>query len=77
MDATNSENNRAVRCFHCGRPIRVSTFVAQKESKSKFSSSTERLFGSRVFALRCRLCEKESIYTMNQVEDSSLIQLSA
>jgi hypothetical protein len=56
----------SVRCRYCEKHIRVSPSVAKKASHD--TSDTEHWhLSSQVFVLRCRSCEKESVYTLNQV----------
>jgi hypothetical protein len=55
-----------VRCRYCEKPIRVSGAVAKKASHD--TSDTEHWqLSSQVFVLRCRSCEKESVYSLKQV----------
>lgn len=69
---SSSENFRGVLCRHCGKPVRVPNMVMKKESEShdqQDSNQTEYHLISRVFVLRCRSCEKESVYNVNQIQD--------
>jgi hypothetical protein len=63
---------RGVLCRYCGKPVRVPATVLRKdsESHSKHEGSESYLhLVSRVFVLRCRSCERESIYSMSQIVD--------
>ncbi len=67
-----SENFRGVLCRHCSKPVRVPNMVVKKESEShdqQDSNQREYHLTSRVFVLRCRSCEKESLYNVNQIQD--------
>ena len=67
-----SESFRGVLCRHCSKPVRVPRMVMEKESEShdhNDSNQTEYHLISRVFVLRCRACEKESVYNVNQIQD--------
>jgi hypothetical protein len=56
----------SVRCRYCEKFIRVYDSVAKKASHV-MSDSEEWQLSSQVFVLRCRSCEKESVYSLNQV----------
>jgi len=58
------ETFRGVRCHHCGKTIRVSKQVTKR---LEISETEEHKLFSQVFVLRCRSCQKESVYTVNQV----------
>jgi hypothetical protein len=63
---------RGVLCRHCGKPVRVPGIVLRKDSEShRTTDSNDVQFHlvSRVFVLRCRSCERESIYAINQIVD--------
>jgi ribosomal protein S27E len=77
-----SERFRAVVCRHCGKPIRVPALVTRRESEFhglSDSGSTEYQLISRVFNVRCRSCERESVYSINQIVDCAypLTQVAA
>jgi hypothetical protein len=60
------ETSLSVRCRYCEEFIRVSGSVAKKASR--VTSDTEAWqWSSKAFVLRCRSCEKESVYTLNQI----------
>jgi hypothetical protein len=71
-DTVTKSNFRGVKCHHCGKPVRVPSSVMRQESASHShhdgDDTTFHLI-SRVFVLRCRSCEKESVYAINQIAD--------
>jgi hypothetical protein len=75
-----SQHFRGVLCRHCGKPVRVPRIVSQKENEvhgRQDPSDTHFHLISRVFVLRCRSCERESIYAINQIVDCAITQVSA
>jgi hypothetical protein len=68
---------RGVLCRHCGKPARVPKLVQRKDSEIHGHQTTEdsqfQLI-SRVFVLRCRSCEREAIYTIDQIVDCTFAQ---
>lgn len=75
-----SAHYRGVLCRHCGKPIRIPGIVLRKDSESQGQrdpSDANFHLISRVFVLRCRSCEREAIYAINQIVDCSLAQSSA
>jgi hypothetical protein len=75
-----AKNFRGVLCRRCGKPVRVPALVSQKDSEShthQDSSEMQYQLVSRVFVLRCRSCEKESVYAINQIVDCNLPSLPA
>jgi hypothetical protein len=67
-----SERFRAVVCRYCSKPIRVPALVSRRESAAQAisdSTSTQYHLISRVFNVRCRCCERESVYSINQIVD--------
>jgi hypothetical protein len=71
-----SKQFRGVLCRHCGKPVRIPTIVQRKDSEShghqtSLQTNDDQHFQliSRVFVLRCRSCERESIYAMDQIVD--------
>jgi hypothetical protein len=63
---------RAVLCRHCAKPIRVPGLVMKKESEFQSltdASDIQYHLISRVFNVRCRCCERESVYSINQIID--------
>jgi hypothetical protein len=72
-----AQHSRGVLCRHCGKPVRVPKLVLRKESaRHEHAPSDEMQFQliSRVFVLRCRSCEKESIYSIDQIVDCTFAQ---
>jgi hypothetical protein len=72
-----SERFRGVLCRHCGKPVRIPNIVQRKDSEShgQHTSQDEHFqLISRVFVLRCRSCERESIYAIDQIVDCSYTQ---
>jgi len=71
-DTVTKSNFRGVLCHHCGKPVRVPSLVMRQESACQGNldgdDTTFHLI-SRVFVLRCRSCEKESVYAINQIVD--------
>lgn len=63
---------RGVHCRHCGKPVRVPGIVLRKDSEFQGqhdANDSHFHLISRVFVLRCRSCERESIYSINQIVD--------
>ena len=63
---------RGVLCRHCGKPVRVPGIVLRKDSESHAKHDSNDLqfhLVSRVFVVRCRSCERESIYSISQIVD--------
>jgi hypothetical protein len=72
-----SQQFRGVLCRHCGKPVRVPKIVLRKDSENHghpaMDDSRFQLI-SRVFVLRCRSCERESIYAIDQIVDCTFVQ---
>jgi len=71
---------RGVHCRHCGKPVRIPGIVLRKDSESQgHHDADDARFHliSRVFILRCRSCERESIYSINQIVDCTFAQSAA
>jgi hypothetical protein len=66
-----SQHFRGVHCRHCGKPVRVPKIVLHKDSENHGNHAHDDHFHliSRVFVLRCRSCERESIYAIDQIVD--------
>lgn len=67
-----SQKFRAVVCRHCGKPIRVPGLISKKELEFQGltdSGDVHYHLISRVFNVRCRSCERESVYSINQIVD--------
>jgi hypothetical protein len=60
------ETFRAVVCHRCAKPIRVSNKL---EHRAVHRSETGKDVESQVFVLRCRACERESVYSVDQIVD--------
>ena len=76
-----SQNFRGVLCRQCSKPIRIPNLVLRKDSE-KFgeqaaSDGTQFQLVSRVFVLRCRSCERESIYSIDQIVDCTYTKAPA
>jgi len=75
-----SEHFRGVLCRHCGKPVRVPGIVLRKDSERHGHQDTgdsQFQLISRVFVLRCRSCEREGIYAMEQILDCTAAQPAA
>lgn len=71
---------RGVLCRHCGKPVRVPGIVLRKDSESQGHRDTDDMhfhLVSRVFVLRCRSCEREAIYSINQIVDCAFSPVPA
>jgi hypothetical protein len=81
MSATaTSAQFRGVLCRHCGKPVRIPGIVLRKDNEchGQHDPNDEQFrLISRVFVLRCRSCERESIYAINQIVDCTCSQSSA
>jgi hypothetical protein len=67
-----SSKFRAVVCRHCAKPIRVPALVMKKETEFQALTDSNDIHYhliSRVFNVRCRCCERESVYSINQIID--------
>lgn len=58
---------RGVSCRYCGKPVRMSASFISRETAIKLGET--RGLSSRVFPARCRCCQAEAIYTLNQIVD--------
>jgi hypothetical protein len=75
-----SQQFRGVLCRHCGKPVRVPKIVLRKDSENHgqhVSDDNQFHLISRVFVLRCRACERESIYAIDQIVDCHFSQTNA
>lgn len=76
-DEPSSQCFRGVLCRHCGKPVRIPSSVLRKDSENQRhhdSDDTSFHLVSRVFVLRCRSCERESIYAIDQIVDCTFAQ---
>jgi hypothetical protein len=67
-----SNKFRAVLCRHCAKPIRVPGLITRKEAEFQTLTDSADIHYhliSRVFNVRCRCCERESVYSINQIVD--------
>jgi hypothetical protein len=72
-----SQQFRGVLCHHCGKPVRVPKIVLRKDSENhgqRTADDNQFQLISRVFVLRCRACERESIYAIDQIVDCQFSQ---
>jgi hypothetical protein len=60
------ETFRAVICHRCARPIRISQKL---ENRAAHRASVGKDVESQVFVLRCLACQRESVYSVNQIVD--------
>jgi hypothetical protein len=78
MSATaTAQHFRGVLCRRCGKPVRVPDLVTRRESASHHSNDSGDMqyhLVSQVFVLRCRSCQKESVYALNQIVDCAFTQ---
>jgi hypothetical protein len=75
--AATAQRFRGVLCRHCGKPVRIPAIVLRKDSENRgIQDADDAQFHliSRVFVLRCRSCERESIYAINQIVDCAFTQ---
>jgi hypothetical protein len=74
-----SQQFRGVYCRHCGKPVRVPKIVLRKDNENQGHHAHDDHFHliSRVFVLRCRSCERESIYAIDQIVDCTCAQAPA
>ena len=63
------DESHGVACFHCGRPIRVSTALARRKAGLDQLTSNAQEWHSKVFSLRCRNCGQEALYALSQIHD--------
>jgi len=70
---------RGVLCRRCGKPVRIPEMVSRRDSASHLphdSDDNQYHLVSQVFVLRCRSCQKESVYALNQIVDCAFTQVS-
>jgi hypothetical protein len=58
---------RGVSCRWCQKPIRVPKRVEDRHEDADVGEAHDLV--SQTFTLRCRACEKESIYSLNQIQE--------
>jgi hypothetical protein len=64
MIAELAKTYRGVSCVRCREPIPVSAKVASLEDELEYKETNT----IRTFAVRCRLCEQENIYSVADLE---------
>lgn len=72
-----SHHFRGVLCRHCGKPVRVPKIVLRKDDENHghhAGDDSQFQLISRVFVLRCRSCERESIYAIDQIVDCTFAE---
>jgi len=80
LAVSSTQHFRGVLCRHCGKPVRIPGIVLRKDSECQAQhddSDTHFHLISKVFVLRCRSCQKEGIYAMNQITDCTPVQPAA
>jgi hypothetical protein len=78
--AASLQHFRGVHCRHCGKPVRIPGIVLRKDSECQGhhdANDTQFHLISRVFVLRCRSCEREAIYSINQIVDCTFVASAA
>jgi len=63
MNAVAEPILQGVTCRNCGKPIRLSKAVIERQSNQNPDLVT------KIFAARCRKCHKESLYALTEIED--------
>jgi len=59
---------RAVRCFYCSEPIRLSTRLLELFRVDSDSTIAKLQYQCQVFILRCDACSKEIRYLKSEIE---------
>jgi hypothetical protein len=61
---------RGVTCRYCDKPIKLSeSFIVRQTSIRRGDDSSRQQLYSRVFAVRCRSCHGEAIYSVGQIAE--------
>jgi hypothetical protein len=60
---------RGVTCRYCSKPIHLTSPFIKRELSIKHDDARVQELSSRVFAKRCRNCQKEAIYNLDQIID--------
>jgi len=79
LAVSSSQHFRGVLCRHCGKAVRVPGIVLRKDTECQGehdTGDTHFHLISKVFVLRCRACQREGIYAMNQIVDCTATQPS-
>ncbi len=58
---------RVVSCRNCGMSVRIPKKILERDASLSYSQ--EPSLESKAFAVRCRACQKESIYTLDEIGD--------
>jgi hypothetical protein len=69
MIAALPKSFRGVPCRWCLKPIRVPKRIEDRHADGEETVGDAHDLVSQTFTLRCRACEKESIYAVNQIHD--------
>ncbi len=56
-----------LQCHHCSKTIRVPELVVRRNTIELLSGHHQ--LASKAFVLRCRACQRESIYTTDEISD--------
>jgi hypothetical protein len=78
--ASPAKQFRGVLCRHCGKPVKIPRIVVEKDNEVHGHSQADDAHFhliSRVFVLRCRSCEREAIYSINQIVDCAFSPMAA
>lgn len=59
-----TKSYRGVLCSRCGEPIAVSAKIVSLQDEQEYRETN----APRAFALRCKLCESEGVYAINNVQ---------
>jgi hypothetical protein len=78
MIAALPETFRGVLCRRCEKPIRAPEKIENRDGQNASSAKKDErhYLVSQTFVLRCRACQKESVYAVNQIMDCTLDQRS-
>jgi hypothetical protein len=69
MIAAMPKTFRGVLCRWCRKPIRVPKRVEDRHDDAEGTAGEPHDLVSQTFTLRCRVCERESIYSVNQIHE--------
>jgi len=72
MNAVADQTFQGAYCRNCGRPIRMSIAMVNRQAASNSTGTDQNPhFITKVFPARCRSCLKESLYILDEIEDIS------